>query len=306
MRCTSRMRVAPTSVTGASATTVCKYDPSAPGVSRTSGCVFVPGSLGASTGVPCPGSIVLSKYALSCCQANVCGAVNLLWSQFLLVDPDASWQGQIWGYCFECSGIQDQATFIRECRKRKEQRAKFVRGRRERARCVNFNTILQVVEELFPGASGSKRRQLAVMRSKAVAAAFMRGFEKSNPLHQRLCHEITQQWLCEMQKAADEPSYACKVDANSLNAEEASYLTDVGGGVSLSFLCRMPGCLFFGLNSTWITEAGAYHFKCPMCFQFFKPWAAYKGAVKACFCLLRGLLHFSLCCNCCVLQTRRV
>jgi len=223
-----------------------------------------------------------------------------LWSQLLLVDPDASWQGQIWGYCFECSGIQDQATFIRERRKRKEQRAKFVRGRRQRARCVNFNTTLQVVEELFPGASGSKRRQLAVMRSKAVASAFMRGFEKSNPLHQSVCHEITQQWLCEMQKAADEPSYACKVDSNSLNAEEASYLTDVGGGISLSFLCRMPGCLFFGLNSTWIKEAVVYHFKCPMCFQFFKPWAAYKAAVKACYCLLRGLLHFSLCCNCCV------
>ena len=71
------------------------------------------------------------KHQLDCNNARVCGSTNLLWSQFLLDSPDASMDGRIWGLCFDCSGM-DAKTFKRECRSRREGRAKLMRGRRDR------------------------------------------------------------------------------------------------------------------------------------------------------------------------------
>ena len=43
------------------------------------------------------------KYKLDCTNATDCGGYGLKWSEFLLVDPEASWAGKIWGWCLACS-----------------------------------------------------------------------------------------------------------------------------------------------------------------------------------------------------------
>jgi len=150
--------------------------------------------------------------------ASECGNVRLLWTQFLLVDPDASWQGQIWGHCFECSDFNDVAEFTRECKRRKELRAQAMRGKRKRSRSMTFNNVKDVIAEMLPGASNTERRRLSYLRTKCVAAAFLHNFEKSNPHYQEVCHQINMEYLAALDKAAADPSYACPVTAQSLTS----------------------------------------------------------------------------------------
>ena len=217
---------------------------------------------------------------LNCANANTCGQINLLWSQFLLVEDEASWQGAIWGHCLLCSALS-MKEFKKLARRRKEQRARLLRGRRDRARCIKFSNVSQIIKALFPGASHDQRRKLAEMRIKAMAASFLAGFNASSPCYQQLCHDINQQWFNEVDKCAKDPSYACTVDSQTLSAQECSYLTNLGKGTSLSFLCRMPNCLYYSMNHEWVESLGSYHFKCPRCGEQFRPWTEYKGAAKA-------------------------
>ena len=63
-----------------------------------------------------------------------------------------------------------------------------------------------------------------------MAMAWMAGFDKLNPEVQKISHEINQEWLNAIETAAEDPSYACPVDAHTLTAWEASYLTSLGNG----------------------------------------------------------------------------
>ena len=217
---------------------------------------------------------------LDCANANTCGQFNLLWSQFLLVEDEASWQGRIWGHCLLCSTLS-MKEFKKLARKRKETRARMLRGRRDRARCINFSNTTKIFKLVFPGASHDQMRKLAEMRTRAMAASFISGFNQANPCYQTICHDINQQWFKEVEKAANDPSYASTADAQTLTAQEASYLTNLSKGTSLSFLCRMPDCLFYGMNHEWVESLNSYHFKCPRCGEQFRPWSDQKGAVQA-------------------------
>ena len=84
-----------------------------------------------------------------------------------------------------------------------------------------------------------------------------------------------------MDEAAEDPTNACSVDANVLTVQEASCLSSMSEGVDLMYICRMPGCMFFGLNSQWVKHKDKYHFKCPLCGEQYRPSADYKGSVKA-------------------------
>ena len=55
--------------------------------------------------------------SLDCRNAEECGNVGLKRSEFLLIaEGDASWQGRIWGTCFQCSEFDDEVTFKRQCK----------------------------------------------------------------------------------------------------------------------------------------------------------------------------------------------
>ena len=80
------------------------------------------------------------------------GSINLLWSQFLLVEGDADWQGMLWGVCLECSEMPARAfkTLARRC---KEERAQALRGKRDRARCINMSNAKGHIEQDVPRCS---------------------------------------------------------------------------------------------------------------------------------------------------------
>ena len=106
------------------------------------------------------------------------------------------------------------------------------------------------------------------------------GFTKTSQESQQLAAEISVEYLSGLDKFAADPTYVGTCGGHTLSNMEAQFLTMVTEGVSLSFLCRMPGCLFYGDNAMWVQRAGGKHqFKCPCCGEMFRPWADYKGSV---------------------------
>jgi len=232
------------------------------------------------------------KHPLNCCNSSVCGSTDLLWSQFLLVEGDADWQGMLWGVCLECSEMGPKA-FKRLARRRKEERAQALRGKRDRARCINMANAKDILSKMFPGASKDAIRELAIIRTKALASAFVMAFDKHMSAQAKVATDQNcQAWFRRLEKAADDPSYACPVDARTLTATECSYLTNVADGVYLSFLCRNSKCMFFGMNDidTWIPQIkdwglSEHRFRCPRCGDEYWPTKESDGQVKAAFCI---------------------
>ena len=231
------------------------------------------------------------KHPLNCCNSGMCGSTNLLWSQFLLVEGDADWQGMLWGVCLECSEMQPKA-FKTLARRRKEERAQALRGKRDRARCINMANAKDILSKMFPGAPKQAIRELAIMRTKALASAFIMAYDKMTKQAKVATDQNCQEWLQRLEKAANDPSYACPVDARTLTATECSYLTNVAEGIQISFLCRNPKCMFFGMNDidTWIPEIkpwglSEHRFRCPRCGDEYWPTKESGGQIKASFCI---------------------
>jgi len=232
------------------------------------------------------------KSRLSCCNARDCGNDNLLWSQFLLVDSeDADWQGYLWGTCQPCSKL-DKKTFKKLARQRKEHRAEYLRGRRQRARMINLLNAQKVIAEMFPGASQKIKRELAIARTMALASAGCRIFDRMSNVAKIASDMNCQRYLAMIGEAAEDPSMACPIDARTLTATESSYLTNIAAGWSFSFICRMPKCMFYGMNDamTWVPEItqwglSDYHFRCPRCGEQYSPGTTKKGEVAASFCM---------------------
>ena len=192
----------------------------------------------------------------------------------------------------ECSGMMP-AAFKKLARRRKEHRAQALRGKRDRARCINMANAAEVIGLMFPTASCALVRELAIMRTKAVASAFNMAYDRSTKQTQVATDLNCRKWMERVEACANDPSLSCSVDARTLTATEASYLTNVSEGIQMSFLCRAPTCMFFGMNDilTWIPEItpqgllSDYHFRCPRCGEFFQPSAETRGQVKAAFCI---------------------
>ena len=98
-------------------------------------------------------------------------------------------------------------------------------------------------------------------------------------------HEINQEYLANLEFQANNPLHPMPVDARTLTAEEASYLTLLQEEMALMYVCRQPDCMFFGLNSSWVKKRDSYQFKCPCCGIQFQPWSTLKNQVAAAFVL---------------------
>ena len=72
----------------------------------------------------------------------------------------------------------DEAGFKKLARRRKEERAQALRGKRDRARSINMANAAEVIGRMFPGASKRVARELAILHTKAVASAFIMAFDK--------------------------------------------------------------------------------------------------------------------------------
>ena len=140
---------------------------------------------------------------------------------------------------------------------------------------MTFKTMSSHIKGLLPMASHQQIRDLTFKRMKAAAAAFALAFEEANKYEQQAMESVVHDWMKEVSKCADDPSYAPTTDARTMTAYEASYFSSLGHGIFWSYLCRKKACQFFGPNdaATWIQSKGHYWFRCPLCGYQHMPWA---------------------------------
>ena len=214
------------------------------------------------------------KNVLNCQNAKECEGYQLKWSQFLLCDAEASWSGQIYGWCQPCSGLTPK-DFHKQAKKAKRARVALKKEHQYRSRNMTFDNQAEFVRKLFPNASHTKQRELAVSRMRACTTAYVLSYDRMNKFAQEAYKVATQQWLADADKAASDPSFACKTDARTLTAEECSYLSNIGEGMYWSYLCRKEACLYFGRNciENWAKHNVKYQFRCACCGAQHQPWA---------------------------------
>ncbi len=51
------------------------------------------------------------------------------------------------------------------------------------------------------------------------------------------------------------------------------------------YVCRMPDCMFYGMNSQWVEHCTKYWFKCPCCGEKYTPCSTEKDKVAAAYIL---------------------
>ncbi|WP_353239613.1 hypothetical protein [Limnohabitans sp.] len=224
-----------------------------------------------------------AKNELSCAK---CSEPIKFRSLMLLMGggKQASWQGKIWGWCQPCSELPPKE-FKKESRRAWESRAQELRGRRQRAHTITFANSKKIIKQMFPDAGKSLIRKLAYQRTKAVVLAFAVAFEKENEFMKKASAENCRIYFEEIERAAMDPTYAASVSGMGLTATEASYLTVLAEGITLSYCCRDPNCLFYGLNHEWCEHLRKYWFRCPACGKWFQPVAAGHGEVPFAFVL---------------------
>jgi hypothetical protein len=135
-----------------------------------------------------------SKSQLDCKNSEMCENVGLRRSDFLPDDGDASWQGRIWGVCQECSAPARSS----------------------------LNNVHEKMAACFPGASKTLIRDLAIRRTKSIAAAFLESFNLMNEYEKRIAHNISQDYIKSLERAAADPTCAATPAGHALSAEEAS------------------------------------------------------------------------------------
>jgi hypothetical protein len=218
---------------------------------------------------------------LSCCN---CAAVCKYQSNMVLYNEgvNASWQGKIFGWCQECMNCTPEQ-FKSWSRISWGRRANETKGKRDRAMLVNYANAADLIRSDFPDAPSSVVRELAVKRHRIMCLAFAAGTSNEPEVKNAARLMVNDSYFEGLQKAADDPTYGGSVDGRLLCARDISYFTSICDGVELCFCCRNRSCLYFGMNSQWLQLGAKYSFRCPVCFDEYKPDSTAKGQVPFAF-----------------------
>jgi hypothetical protein len=221
---------------------------------------------------------------LTCCN---CGDGPLKQSSMVLCGggKGASWQGKVFGWCRACMPDLTDQEFKSQSRITWNFRIHEAGKTRERAMFTEFENALSLIRSDFPGVSQTVARELAVKRTKAMCCAWAASMEKEN-VHLQAARQLAHDdYITNIEREAACPEYACSVDGRVLKAREISWLTNVAEGISLSFCCRRPDCLYYGMNSQWLNLSGSNRFRCPVCIDEYKPTSTTSGQVEFSFVL---------------------
>jgi len=119
------------------------------------------------------------------------------------------------------------------------------------------------------------------MRLTAAATSMVLGIQADSAgCHAATAH-VTQEYRQEIERVANIPEIHTTTAGWTLSSTEAGYLTEIAHGVTISFMCRQKGCLFFGKNDQWIKHVESEHFRCPQCGERYRPWSFGKGEFPA-------------------------
>ena len=230
-----------------------------------------------------PDSQLKEMKKLTCCN---CGKGPLKQSEMVLAGggKDASWQGKVFGWCRDCMDLPEKE-FKSQSRITWNFRIHESGKTRERAMFASYENVSALIRSDFPGASHDAIRELTVKRNRALCIAWACSMEKENTFLQQARRIVQDEWLTDVQRAAEDPTYACSIDGKMLKSREISFLTTVADGIQLCYCCRNPKCLYYGMNSEWLNKQGTNEFRCPCCIDKYSPTSVVGGQVPWSFVL---------------------
>jgi hypothetical protein len=228
---------------------------------------------------------VVGKY--SCAE---CKTPGLVASRFLLwieVDPGAEngfrlkynpdWVGMLWGVCQPCSSLGIQ-TFNQQQRKAWNDYRRFVDGTQARARDIRPRGQRAIIEHYGTGVSDTALRKLSLLRLKPFITVLSRSILDSNFM-KNAATEITKDYVADGERLAGDPEAIPDPNGKFFDKVEIGYMTELAAGIAVSWVCRFPECLYFGMNSQWIKAANE-RFKCPRCARDYQPFSCSKGQLE--------------------------
>ena len=205
--------------------------------------------------------------------------VNILYKP--LEDP--SWVGWIWGCCrehlFENDGAMSDAQFKKDSRHSWAEYNIHVKKKVQRARDIKFKGEVAMVDAVMGRAQSSTFvRKLAILRIRAtvikLASAIM-----NDPFMKAAAVKACDTYHNSLKQMKQNPGWVPSTDGEFLDATSLGYATEIASGLAVSFLCRKPQCLWYGMNSQWL-KGRTEKFRCGKCGLEFVPWSRAGGEVE--------------------------
>ena len=223
---------------------------------------------------------MLARWPLACCH---CGTSVDKAKDLQLVNggTDANKFGRILGSCISCSG-EDARTFKRGVKRSWSTHAKEAHDKPKRLRDINWETLSHIVKNEHPDTPGGKRRRITALRLQLAASKIAESLSQGSPECRKAAAVIMRDYINAVYgKAANVEGFQASPNGWTLSAKDAGYLTELSKGLTISFLCRSPACLFFGKNDQWIKKVDSEHFRCPCCGMLYHPFSQAKGQYPA-------------------------
>ena len=192
-------------------------------------------------------------------------------SKLLLLRTD-DWCGHLDCRCYQCSLTEESFTGtereygkkIRHMWKQRKVETGRVVASHEQATWKNTTRMYRT---RYPGLLGRVYRDLALHHLRTFALVMAADLMKDEAT-KKAAEAVQDEHLLQITAMAADPTYVVPRQGWTLSAREASYLFRVTAHIICSYICA--ACGYYG--GDWI-EAVSYHFRCPYCGLFYRPWA---------------------------------
>ena len=199
----------------------------------------------------------------------------------MLLDVE-DWAGALSAVCYECA-LQEQAFSgtakeFHRALKRQWMVRKAALGYQVGAKAdMNWTLVQKMFKVRYPGHEQAHYRSL--MKCYLKTFALVVAADLTSTPQTKLCAQaIEQQHTQQLLWQAANPTGVLPHAGWTLSAAEAQYLIRVTEHLIVSFVCRE--CGYFGAD--WIEAQGRYHFRCPYCGLWYRPWKGAREFNKIC------------------------
>ena len=199
----------------------------------------------------------------------------------LAYEGASSWAGHIMGRCFACSGITLNKDFKKASKRAWESYSIMTNDKAKRARNATWETMKAEAKALDPTLPSHQVRLKALERIKAFAVRIAISIAQGPPAFIAASKAVHEDYLRSVDRSARDCTIPGSADGWTLVNTDCAYLTNIATGVTISFMCRNPKCLFYGMNDQWVKHVTQEQFRCPRCAKLYEPWTQKNGEFPA-------------------------
>ena len=148
------------------------------------------------------------------------------------------------------------------------ERAKAAGDKQRRHYNMTWDLAEQLVVAKVDGVKRADMRKIVLGFLKTAAVVLAADITKTAE-GKAASIAITAEYEVELRRCAESPLHVTVSSGWTLTSQDASYLIRVTENFVVSFICA--GCGYYGMD--WVKSATSYHFRCPLCGKFYRPWS---------------------------------